>query len=91
MKGSHLYSAVAGNDLALQAFNSFAKASQNDVVLPQSIEMEQILLQIERALHLLRLARPTHGLWVGSAASSLLTALSSLESELLALQQQLNW
>jgi hypothetical protein len=53
--------------------------------------MEQILLQIEQALNRLRLARPTQGLWVGSAAATLAATLASLETELLALQHSLNW
>jgi hypothetical protein len=53
--------------------------------------MEQILLQIEQALNRLRLARPTQGLWIGTAASTLASTLASLESELVALQHSLNW
>jgi hypothetical protein len=53
--------------------------------------MEQILLQIEQVLNRLRLARPTQGLWIGSAASTLASSLASLETELLALQHSLNW
>jgi hypothetical protein len=53
--------------------------------------MEQILLQIEQALNRLRLARPTQGLWIGSAASTLASTLASLESELVALQHSLHW
>ena len=53
--------------------------------------MEQILLQIEQALNRLRLARPTQGLWIGTAASTLASTLASLESELVALQHSLTW
>jgi hypothetical protein len=53
--------------------------------------MEQIHLQIEQTLTRLRLARPSKGLWVGAAANTLTSTLSSLESELLALRQSLNW
>lgn len=53
--------------------------------------MEQILLQIEQALNRLRLARPTRGLWIGAASSTLASTLASLESELVALQHSLNW
>lgn len=53
--------------------------------------MEQILLQIEQALNRLRLARPTRGLWIGTAASTLASTLASLESELVALRHSLNW
>jgi hypothetical protein len=53
--------------------------------------MEQIILQIEQALNRLRLARPSQGLWIGSASSTLTSTLAALETELLALQHTLNW
>jgi hypothetical protein len=37
------------------------------------------------------LAKPTPGLWAGAAAATLSSTLASLETELLALQQSLNW
>jgi len=37
------------------------------------------------------LAKPTPGLWVGATAATLTSTLASLESELLTLQQSLNW
>ena len=53
--------------------------------------VETISSQIEQALYRLRLATPTPGLWVGTAAATLTSTLASIESELLALQQSLNW
>lgn len=91
MKGSQLHSAVP--DL-----NSRLKLSTVLFLLPKVrhksrkvFNMEQILLQIEQALNRLRLARPTRGLWIGAASSTLASTLASLESELVALQHSLNW
>jgi hypothetical protein len=91
MKGSHDYSAV-------DAINSRLKLSTVCKFTPKAREisrkvfnMEQILIQIEQALNRLRLARPTQGLWIGSAATTLASTLASLESELVALQHSLNW
>jgi hypothetical protein len=53
--------------------------------------MEQIQFQIDQTLYRIRLARPTRGHWSGEAASSLESALQSLETELLALRAQLLW
>jgi hypothetical protein len=53
--------------------------------------VESISAQIEQALYRLRLAKPTPGLWVGATAATLTSTLASLETELLALQQSLNW
>ncbi len=53
--------------------------------------MESISAQIEAALYRLRLAKPTPGLWVGATATTLTSTLASIETELLALQQALNW
>ena len=80
------------------AKNSLPKLSTVFIFLPKLLKimrkvfnMEQILLQIEQALNRLRLARPTQGLWIGAASSTLTSTLASLESELLALQHSLNW
>jgi hypothetical protein len=80
------------------AINSRSKLSTVLYLAPNPTEisrkvfnMEQILLQIEQALNRLRLARPTQGLWIGTAASTLASTLASLESELVALQHSLNW
>jgi len=80
------------------AINSRSKLSTVSSLVPKLgqiwrkvFNMEQILLQIEQALNRLRLARPTQGLWIGTAASTLASTLASLESELVALQHSLNW
>jgi hypothetical protein len=53
--------------------------------------VESISAQIDQALYRLRLATPTPGLWVGSAAATLSSTLAAVEIELLALRQSLNW
>ena len=47
--------------------------------------------QIDQALYRLRLAKPTPALWAGVTAATLTSTLASLETELMALQQSLNW
>jgi hypothetical protein len=51
--------------------------------------MEQIDLQLQQVLYRIRLASPDPGLWRGSAASTLQSALSQLESEIIALSFEL--
>jgi len=51
--------------------------------------MEQIALSLQQLLYRLRLAAPDPGLWRGSAASSLQSSLSQLESEIIALSYEL--
>jgi len=53
--------------------------------------VESITFQIEQALYRLRLAKPTPGLWFGITATTLTQTLSQVETELIALQQSLNW
>jgi len=53
--------------------------------------VESISAQIDQALYRLRLAKPTPALWAGITASTLTSTLAALETELLALQQSLNW
>jgi hypothetical protein len=53
--------------------------------------MDPIQFQIEQSLYRIRLAKPEPGYWFGAAAWLLTSQLASLESELIALGQTLNW